>query len=192
MRKEQQKIVDCFVDLLTEEIVDCVKQCESINELKQYHNILIVCSAKNHVLHLLVGQIANMSEHIKMNVLGNKGNDELRIHLSDRHENIKYHNYTYEGRFSVERVMPYREIIMTDNPDLDAVLFLNSDLHSENYLNVEEVVEILAEKKKLPIYAYNVSGDLYKYRDVKNHRNSIQLYSQLVRWFHANSDKVAD
>lgn len=186
MSKEQQKIVDDFVDLITDEMESCIEKCESINELKRYHNILIVCSAKNQVLHLLVKQLVSMSENMRINVLGNEENCEFLANISRQDRNIQCHNYTYEGRFDANRIMPDRDVIMRENPSMEAIIFLNYDPHAESYLNVEEAVEVLSEDKTLSIYAYNVLGDLYKYIDIRNHRNSIDLYSRLVQWYHVN------
>lgn len=184
MQEKRKKIIGDFVDLLTEEIEGAVKADISIYELAKYKNILIVRSTKNAVLHSLVKELVAVNPDINLNILGGALDREFFNDIVKNNEEFSYHHYVYDGRFDVNRMKEFRDAIMYENPDLEAVIFLNYHPHTERYLNIEEVVRYFQDGKKLPVYAYTDFGDIYQYTDIDTHLVSISLYIQLVRWFH--------
>ena len=184
MQEKTQQIIWDFVNLLSDEIEKSVTENISINEIAKYKNILVIRSAKNKVMHDFLEKLLSESQQIKVNILGGALERDFLNRLFDTSEAISYQSYAYDGRFDVNRMKEFKHVILAENPDVEAIVFLNYYPHTERYINIEEVASCFARDKKLPIYSYTDSGDIFKYVDIETHLQAISLYLQLVRWFH--------
>ena len=179
---ERKEVIRDFCELILKEMMESMEKVP-LTELSQYHNILLIRSAKNEEFNKLVDKIIEINPMIQFTFFGN-GFDRLHLNkVKDVHAGFNYKICVYDGKFDKERMDEYKKELHASNR-VDAIVFINYSPHRESYLNVEEIANVLSDKNKIPIYAAMVDGELYKYWDIENHINTIRLYGNIVEWFH--------
>lgn len=172
----KRKIVDDFVTVLNESILETVEQNIPFERLSDARNILVLQSAPISIVENVIKQVERVNESAEYVIMG--GDSCADIGRSNPQLRVAYisHNKCFDGN-DVETL---KRII--EEKAIDTVLFFNNFANSVDFSNVEHLISFVEDKVTVYGYSY-VQQELNVYVDITSHLYGGIAYKGIVEWY---------
>lgn len=183
---EKHKEVQNALRFFKQEIENNYYIEQSLEELEDGINILVVRSARAEVFIDFLKKLEETNQKINLYVLGET---DAEITAYKTNEKIMIHHLETHGRFEVEKINEYMSLIET--VEIQKIIFLNLSLHSRNIFNVYEVVCRL----KLPgmeVLKYMSKGQWMKYQSFPRYVRALKAYTAVYEWYVSMTENMGE
>lgn len=171
--KEVQKALRFFKQEIESNC--CIDQ--SIGELEEGSNILVIRSARAEIFIDFLRKIEEINQKINLYVLGEA---DAKIAAYKTNEKVMVQYLETHGRFEVEKLNEYMSLI--GNVEIQKIVFLNLSVHSPNLFNVYEVVCGL-RLSDTEVIKYMSKGQWMKYQSFTRYVRTLKAYTVVYEWY---------
>lgn len=174
------KIRELSVSLLNNllyEIEENIIENIGFEEIAQGKHLLLIKSAKDNVCYEFLQKLSRYQNNMIISVIGEIENKGVLRQLGIKETNI----YNHTGRFLEADVDQY--ISLLPMCEIDEVCFLNYQLFSKRYENIENICAKIAQKGPIKVFCYSTDDEtVNKYVNIEKYVEIKKVSYALIEW----------